>query len=395
MAKVDKYFIGSKSRDFDFLDKAANVNNNIAYMLNRTNTMFKYTNLPSTIPSKEIELLLQTNGFGVFVKIEDDFYIVNGGLGGETDVYNRPTKAVISVPSLSYNETLEIGIECIVINNDSLGVGLLPLYQKYSTVLNENMISMILANVNKRIVTLISANDDNTVKSAELYLKNIFDGKQGVIAESKLFDSLKVNTNVSKDGTLKELIEFEQYIKASLYNEVGLSANYNMKKERITKEEFTTNSDSLFPLVDDMLNSRRKALEEINALFELDIMVEFNSSWNIRNLENDSLINGLEQDKDTIEENVEEPIEETIEDTIEEPIEETIEDEVEDTIVEDDKGGTDEAEETIEENVEDDVEVATDEEKVPTEEEIEEMASSLEDTDEEIEPTEEDKKKVI
>ena len=391
MAKVDKYFIGSKSRDFDFLDKATNVNNNIAYMLNRTNTMFKYTNLPSTIPSKEIELLLQTNGFGVFVKIEDDFYIVNGGLGGETDVYNRPTKAVISVPSLSYNETLEIGTECIVINNDSLGVGLLPLYQKYSTVLNENMISMILANVNKRIVTLISANDDNTVKSAELYLKNIFDGKQGVIAESKLFDSLKINTNVSKDGTLKELIEFEQYIKASLYNEVGLSANYNMKKERITKEEFTTNSDSLFPLVDDMLNSRRKALEEINALFELDIMVEFNSSWNIRNLENDSLINGLEQDKDTIEENVEEPIEETIEDTIEEPIE----DEVEDTIVEDDTGGTDE----VEEVVEDDVEVATDEEIVPTEEEIEEMASSLEDTDEEIEPTEEeieeDKKKVI
>ena len=90
MAKVDKHFIGSKLRDFDFLDKATNVNNNIAYMLNRTNTMFKYTNLPSTIPSKEIEILLQTNGFGVFVKIEDDFYVVNGGLGGETDVYNRP-----------------------------------------------------------------------------------------------------------------------------------------------------------------------------------------------------------------------------------------------------------------------------------------------------------------
>ena len=360
MAKVDKYFIGSKSRDFDFLDKATNVNNNIAYMLNRTNTMFKYTNLPSTIPSKEIELLLQTNGFGVFVKIEDDFYIVNGGLGGETDVYNRPTKAVISVPSLSYNETLEIGTECIIINNDSLGVGLLPLYQKYSTVLNENMISMILANVNKRVVSLISANDDNTVKSAELYLKNIFDGKQGVIAESKLFDSLKVNDTSSKDGTLKELIEFEQYMKASLYNEVGLSANYNMKKERVTKEEFTTNSDSLFPLVDDMLNSRRKALEEINALFELDIMVEFNSSWNIRNLENDSLISGLEQDKDTIEDDVEENIvidheQET------DVIEDEVEDDIEVSI-----------EENVEETIEDDVEVATDEEIVPTDEEIEE-----------------------
>ena len=368
MAKVDKYFIGSRSRDFDFLDKATNVNNNIAYMLNRTNTMFKYTNLPQTIPSKEIELLLQTNGFGVFVKIEDDFYIVNGGLGGETDVYNRPTKAVISVPSLSYNETLEIGTECIIVNNDSLGVGLLPLYQKYSTVLNENMISMILANVNKRVVSLISANDDNTVASAELYLKNIFDGKQGVIAESKLFDSLKVNPTVSKDGTLKELIEFEQYMKASLYNEVGLSANYNMKKERVTKEEFTTNSDSLFPLVDDMLNSRRKALEEINSLFELDIMVEFNSSWNIRNLENDSLISGLEQDKDTIEEI--DPTDEEIDPTDEEidPTDEEID--------------------------------PTDEEIDPTDEEIDPTDEEIDPTDEEIDPTdeeieEEDKKMVV
>ena len=349
MAKVDKYFIGSKSRDFDFLDKSTNVNNNIAYMLNRTNTMFKYTNLPRTIPSKEIELLLQTNGFGIFTKIGEDYYIVNGGLGGETDVYNRPTKAVISIPSLKHNETLDINKDCIIVNNDSLGVGLLPLYQKYSTVLNENMISMILANVNKRVINLISANDDNTVKSAELYLKNLFDGKQGVIAESKLFDSLKVNDTSSKDGTLKELIEFEQYMKASLYNEVGLSANYNMKKERVTKEEFTTNSDSLFPLVDDMLNSRRKALEEINALFELDIMVEFNSSWNIRNLENDNLISGLEQDKDIIEEDVEDDIEVSIE----ENVEETIEEDVEDTIVEDDTGGTDE--EVVEDDVKDEL----------------------------------------
>ena len=358
MAKVDKYFIGSKSRDFDFLDKSTNVNNNIAYMLNRTNTMFKYTNLPRTIPSKEIELLLQTNGFGIFIKIGEDYYIVNGGLGGETDVYNRPTKAVISIPSLKHNETLDINKDCIIVNNDSLGVGLLPLYQKYSTVLNENMISMILANVNKRVINLISANDDNTVKSAELYLKNLFDGKQGVIAESKLFDSLKVNDTSSKDGTLKELIEFEQYMKASLYNEVGLSANYNMKKERVTKEEFTTNSDSLFPLVDDMLNSRRKALEEINALFELDIMVEFNSSWNIRNLENDNLISGLEQDKDIIEEDVEDDIEVSIE----ENVEETIEEDVEDTIVEDDTGGTDE--EVVEDTIVEDDTGGTDEEVV-------------------------------
>ena len=322
MAKVDKYFIGSKSRDFDYMDKETNIKNTIAYMLNRTNAMFKYNNLPETIPSKELEILLQTNGFAIFLKIDNDFYVVNGGLGGEPDVYNRPTKATVSIPALNYNNTLDINKDCIVISNDSCNVGLLPLFQRYAFILNENMITMILANINKRYTTLISANDDNTVRSAELFLKNIFDGKQGVIAENKLFDSLKVNPNTDYRGTLRDLIEFEQYIKASFYNEIGLSANYNMKKERITKEEFTTNSDSLYPLVDDMLNSRRRALEEINKLFDLDITVDFNSSWNIRSLENYSYISGLNQDKDT---NIEDTIEENVED--EEVVEENIEDE--------------------------------------------------------------------
>jgi len=120
-----------------------------------------------------------------------------------------------------------------------------------------------------------------------------------------------------------------------------------MKKERITKEEFTTNSDSLYPLVDDMLNSRRKALEEINRLFDLDITVDFNSSWNIRSLENDSYIDGLNQDKDT---NIEDTIEENIEENAEENIEENVEEDVED----DTKEPTDEEiEPTDEKNVED------------------------------------------
>ena len=376
MAKIDKYFIGGKSVDFNYIDKETNIKNNIAYMFNRTNAMFKYNNLPKTIPSKELELLLQSNGFGIFLKIDDDFYVVNGGLGGETDVYNRPTKAVISIPSLNYNKTLDINKDCVVISNDSCNVGLLPMFKKYSFILNENMITMILANINKRYTTLISANDDNTVTSAELFLKNIFDGKQGVIAENKLFDSLKVNPNRDDGGTLKDLIEFEQYIKASFYNEIGLSANYNMKKERITKEEFTTNSDSLFPLVDDMLNSRRKALEEINRLFDLDITVDFNSSWNIRSLENDSYIDGLNQDKDTnIEDTIEENIEENAEENIEENIEENAEEDVE------------EIEPTDEENVEDEEDVE-DDTKEPTDEEIEP-------TDEKNVEDEEDEKKVV
>ena len=60
MAKVDKHFLtGSSSSKYDFLEKEVNINNQIGYMLNRSLSMFHYTNLPDTIPVKELELLLQ------------------------------------------------------------------------------------------------------------------------------------------------------------------------------------------------------------------------------------------------------------------------------------------------------------------------------------------------
>ena len=284
MAKIDKYNYGlGYTLNYDYKDKPRNVDNLIKYMLNRSNIMFQYHNLPDSIPSREIELLLQTNGFGVFIEVEGKYYIVNGGLGGEPDVYNMPTEAVISIPALKLNKTYKINEDCIVIPNDSMYLGLLPMYAKYCTLMNENEMTMLLATVNKRIQHLLSANDDNTIESAKTFLKKVFDGEIGVIGESKLFESLKVNTTSSTSQvSMKDLFEYEQYLKASMYNEIGLSANFNMKRERLSSSEVEANTDNLYPLVDDMLNSRRQGLEKVNEMFGLDIQVEFNSSWDYR-----------------------------------------------------------------------------------------------------------------
>lgn len=268
---------------YNHLDKRKNVADMVTYMFNRSNIMFKYHNLPETIPETELEKLLQTNGFAIVGKINGDLYAINGGLGGETDVYNRPTIATVSVPYFNFNDTWDIDKDCVVIKNDSNAIGLIPMFVKYCTLMNENEITMMLATVNKRIQNLLSANDDNTIESAVQFLKDVFDGKLGVIAESKLFDSLKVNnSSTTSQVSLTDLFEYEQYLKASMFNEIGLSANFNMKRERLTSAEVETNTDNLYPLVDDMLNNRKIALEKINTMFDTEIEVEFNSSWDYR-----------------------------------------------------------------------------------------------------------------
>ena len=58
----------------------------------------------------------------------------------------------------------------------------------------------------------------------------------------------------------------KQYLKGSFYNEIGLNANYNMKRESINGKEAGLNEDGLTPLVVDMLNCRKKMCEEVNEM---------------------------------------------------------------------------------------------------------------------------------
>lgn len=325
MGNIDKYNMGLEYvTKYDFKNKEKNLNDYITYMLNRSVTMFKYHNLPDTMPQREIELLLQCNGWGCVCEIDGNLYCLNGGLGGVPNAYNMPTEIIINNPYLNYNKTLTIDTDCVIIPNDSMYVGLLPMYNRYCTMLVENDITMILATVNKRVQNLLSANDDNTVASAKNFLKKVFDGELGVIAESKLFDSLKVNaSSVNSTVSMTDLFEFEQYVKASLYNEIGLSANYNMKRERLTSAEVEANTDNLYPLVDDMIDQRRKAVEKINEMFGTNIEIEFNSSWDNRPFNGASIhnveeeVNGSElvtEDVENVRDNVENPDSEVIED---------------------------------------------------------------------------------
>ncbi len=268
---------------YDRKEKDRNTRNQVMYMLNRSLLMFEYHGLPDSLPAIELERLLQTNGFAGVTEVNGELYAFYGGLGGEQDVYGRPTTMVIANPALDYNATLEIEKDVVLMRNDTMMLGMIPTFAKYCSIMTENEVSMELASISQRVNNLISVADDNTAESAKKYLKQLEDGKLGYIFESKLFDSLQTNPMNSAGGTsITELIELQQYLKASMYNEIGLNANYNMKRERLNSSEVEMNTDNLYPLVDNMLKQRRIALDEINEKYGTEISVEFNSSWDYR-----------------------------------------------------------------------------------------------------------------
>lgn len=265
---------------YDYKAKAKNVIIQNNYMLAKTLSMFEWENLPDTIPYKELEKLLQVNGFAFITKVNGELYAFNGGLGGVPDVYGNPTEIVISNPALNFNKTLDLKKDGVLIINDDFQLGLIPLFNRYNTFLVENDINMMMYGYNSRTQKLISASDDKTKQSAQLAVKKAIDGDIEIIGESAIFDGIKVHSGVNASGvSITNLTEFHQYIKASLYNEIGLSANFNMKRERLTAGEIEVGDDSNYPFVYNMLKCRVKAVERLNEMFNLEINVDFGSVW--------------------------------------------------------------------------------------------------------------------
>lgn len=286
---------------YDITDKKRNADYYILYMLNRTQSIFEYSGLPENITSKAIETLLQIGGYGGVTEHNGELYILGGGLGGKPDVNYEPTILTVANPALKYSANLEIGKDCVVIKNDSFYAGLYPLLSKYATLLAENDITLYVKDILSRVPFLLSAADDRTMKSAEKFISDIINGKIGIIGENFVMEDLKVSPTGNLNLNITDSIELHQYLKAGLYNDIGLQCNYNMKRESLNSSETTSDNAVLLPLIDDMLKNRQEGITKVNEKYGTNITVDLSSAWE-----------DIQEESEVIENDKQYPIENTI-----------------------------------------------------------------------------------
>lgn len=293
---------------FDFRRKKQALQLKVNHMLNRLSSMFKWEGLPDSIPQRMLELYLMSSGACAVTKVGEKLYAFTGGLGGEPDEYYRPTIFTVANPYLKFNEMLRIDEECALVLNDTCHAGLLGLLEQYGTAMVENELSMQVATINSRVMSIITAEDDNAKASADKFLEDIESGKLSAIGAQKFFEGVQTQPYAVRGATaLTDLIEYEQYLKASLFNELGLNANYNMKRESLNSAESQLNNDALTPLIDDMLNCRKCGADKINELFGTEITVEFSSAWKDNELESAAELAAIVGESETVDEAAEDP----------------------------------------------------------------------------------------
>lgn len=279
----------------DILDKRKSIYNYVLMMFDRTNQMFEYKGLPDTIPPYMLELYLQINGHIGWLEWNGKLYALPGGWGGAPDPYYRPTIYIVANPALGGSHDCKIvnhlppfdesvwstKPDCVLMRNDTNMRGLFYLFSRYATELSENDISIRSAQINSRQQSIIAASTDREIASARAYIKALEEGKlEAVMDQAMATKGIRAtNVSVQSANVIIQLIELQQYLKASWYNEIGLNANFNMKREYLSEEELMAQTDTLIPLIDDMLRCRKEAIDVVNSTFGTSISVDKNSAW--------------------------------------------------------------------------------------------------------------------
>ena len=171
------YFISSVFAHPDpseyVIDKGKCCENYIDYFILRLLKMFKYENLPETMPPDMLEYITMMNGSTFVTKVGDDLYALYGTFGGIQDGYYRPTQYIVANPGLDLTKTYDIESDGVLFRNDFLWKGLYPLIARYAYLMSENLLTIRTADVMLRIIAMISAPDDTTKAAGELYLQKI------------------------------------------------------------------------------------------------------------------------------------------------------------------------------------------------------------------------------
>lgn len=294
---MEYQFLNDVIPDLEFVtNKEKSAKSYFTYFLSRCLRMFEYKNLPDTIPAEFIDKYLFLNGVACIGRDSNgDLRVFRGNWGGEQDPYYRPSKFIVSNPHISGGWTHEFQIfetkensqlDGVLLRNDTSWYGLSPMLSRYSCLMAENILTLRVADVMLRITALLSAPSDTEYRSATEYITALENGELKVIAENAFFDGIKLQSPPSNNGSyLTQFIEYQQYLKGSFFNEIGLSANYNMKREAIGKGESTLDEDSLLPLCDNMLLCRQEDMRRVNALFGTSIEVDFSSAWKENRIE--------------------------------------------------------------------------------------------------------------
>ena len=234
--------------------------------------LFKWENLPDGISQRFLETSLFDTGNVVFFKNEMGFYCVAKGTPMGLNEYDEPTGFNVYSTSNKIHGIVNRS-ECVPIYND--------LFMK-SSVSNVDFFAKRLGNIQKtidvnlehlKIPYVISCSEGQKATVEQMIAKKN-NGEPYILTSDDITNLMKINViDLNIKNYVNDLYDVRQKEKNESLTFFGINNVNIMKKERLTSNEGNQNNEEISINLQNMLDARQTAVEEINSKFNLDIKV--------------------------------------------------------------------------------------------------------------------------
>lgn len=235
------------------------------------------------------KLNLILNGQICITDFNDKLYACIGNRGGAPNEYYLPSRFIIANPILGSKE-VRIGENGVVIYNTKIdkyvwtgtgpifASGLCDYIAQTATILADNIISINCVQVNTRVSTFFTADSESQALEGEATLKKMYAGCPYQILKSDILEKLNVNpvNTAAASQNITELIELNNFVISSFFQNIGIRANNNMKRERLVTDEVEAQNDYLEINVLEFLAPWQDGLDEVNKMYGTSLKVHLN-----------------------------------------------------------------------------------------------------------------------
>lgn len=271
-------------------------------LINYLAPMFKYEELPDSIPEEFIERFHILNGDIAVWKLDDpnafrykDELIVSCcGYADKPDVYGIGERIIATTLSGYVKKDLKEGESCVVIHNNSLYTSDMAIICYFTDMFTEMFTSLKTNIIYSRLKPVFKVSDDKeraAVLEAFTKIKNDSEPIQitssNVLAEALAeaganpTDTIKVLdiTDVKNADKLQYIVKCIDDAFRWFFSMIGQAIQGNGKLAQQTVDEVQGTTSMSFILPNDRLKMRRKGWEKANKLFGTNVTVDFSDAW--------------------------------------------------------------------------------------------------------------------
>ena len=232
--------------------------------------VFKWENLPPSIDSRHIEKALYTHGQAVFFDSKDYGLIcLPCSNADRINVYGEPTKVIAT--GYNFTEVVDIKTNGVRIMNNANMLPTAVVIRQYAMDMLEVERS-IKANIKQQKFPYAFFCDEKTRLSMKNIYQKLEDGEPVIYVNKSLTMEDLQFFNTQAPYVVDKLRQERYELEREILTFLGLNNNFE-KAERLLVDEVNSNNDFISRNVEVMFDERKKACEEINKRFGLNIEV--------------------------------------------------------------------------------------------------------------------------